>query len=74
MKYEDVYLKKYESVQDLLMGLTHYFVFYNDERRHQSLDYQTPDVVYRTAADGGGAKIVDVSSAKELGQRYAAGV
>ena len=32
MKYEDVYLKKYESVQDLLMGLTHYFVFYNDER------------------------------------------
>lgn len=58
VKYEDVYLKKYESVQDLLMGLTHYFVFYNDERRHQSLDYQTPDVVYRTAV-GGGAKIVD---------------
>ncbi|MGV8894764.1 MAG: IS3 family transposase, partial [Burkholderiaceae bacterium] len=58
VKYEDVYLKKYESVQDLLMGLTHYCVFYNDERRHQSLDYQTPDVVYRTAV-GGGAKIVD---------------
>lgn len=58
VKYEDVYLKKYESIQDLLMGLTHYFVFYNEERRHQSLDYQTPGVVYRTAA-GGGAKIVD---------------
>ncbi|NMM25762.1 MAG: transposase, partial [Glaciimonas sp.] len=56
--YEDVYLKKYESVQDLLIGLTHYFLFYNEERRHQSLDYQTPDVVYRTAT-GGGAKIVD---------------
>lgn len=39
------------------MGLPHYFVFYNEERRHQSLDYQTPDVVYRTAA--GSAKIVD---------------
>jgi len=58
VKYEEVYLKKYESMQDLLMGLTHYFVFYNEERRHQSLDYQTPDVAYRTAA-GGGAKIVD---------------
>ena len=68
--YEDMYLKKYENVQDLLMGLTHYFLFYNDERRHQSLDYQTPDVVYRTAA--GGAKIMDVPSAKELGQRHAA--
>lgn len=92
MKYEDVYLKKYESMQDVLMGLTHYFVFYNDERRHQSLGYQTPDVVYRTAASDS-AKIVgkfggaletsstvplrstvdDVSSAKELGQRHAAG-
>lgn len=58
VKYEDVYLKKYESVRDLLMGLTHYFVFYNDKRRYQSLDYQTPDVVYQAAA-GGGAKIVD---------------
>lgn len=58
VKYEDVYLKKYEDVQDLLMGLTHYFLFYNEERRHQSLDYKTPDIVYRTAT-GGGAKIVD---------------
>jgi putative transposase len=58
VKYEDVYLKKYESVQDLLVGLTHYFLFYNDERRHQSLGYKTPSLVYRTAT-GGGAKIVD---------------
>ena len=93
VKYEEVYLEKHDSMQDLLMGLTYYFVFYNDARRHQSLDYQMPDVVYRTAV-GGGAKIVDkfggaldtsstvalrsteddVSSAKELGQRHAAGV
>jgi putative transposase len=38
--------------------LTEYFVFYNTERIHQSLDYKTPDKVYRTAS-GGGASIVD---------------
>ncbi|MBA2657975.1 MAG: hypothetical protein H0U72_00045, partial [Nitrosospira sp.] len=34
------------------------FVFYNTQRTHQSLDYNTPDEVYRTAR-GGGARIVD---------------
>jgi putative transposase len=58
VKYEEGYLKKYDSVQELLMGLSHYFLFYNTERRHQSLGYPTPDVVYRTAT-GGGAPIVD---------------
>ena len=43
---------------DLLLGLTEYFVFYNSERMHQSLGYNTPDQVYRTAS-GGGARIVD---------------
>jgi putative transposase len=58
VKYEDVYLKGYESMPDLLLGLTQYFLFYNEERRHQSLGYATPDVVYQTAT-GGGAKIVN---------------
>jgi len=58
VKYEEAYLKQHGSLQELLMGLTRYFMFYNEERLHQSLDYKTPEVVYRTAA-GGGAKIVD---------------
>lgn len=58
VKYEDVYLNKYDSVKDLLMGLTQYFLFYNQERYHQSLGYKTPHEVYRTAI-GGGAKIID---------------
>jgi putative transposase len=58
VKYEEVYLKQHGSLQELLMGLTRYFMFYNEERPHQSLAYNTPDVVYRTAT-GGGAKIVD---------------
>jgi len=58
VKYEEVYLKQHDSVQSLLLGLTDYFVFYNQERRHQSLGYKTPSVVYQTAM-GGGAKIID---------------
>jgi len=46
VKYEDIYLKKYETVPDLLSGLTEYFGFYNNDRLHQSLDYQTPRAVY----------------------------
>jgi putative transposase len=58
VKYEDVYLKGYASLPELLPGLTEYFVFYNSERPHQSLGYRTPDVVYRSG-EGGGARIVD---------------
>jgi putative transposase len=62
VKHEDVYLKGYGTLPELLLGLTEYFVFYNTERTHQSLGYDTPDQVYRTAS-GGGARIVDKFSA-----------
>lgn len=58
VKYEDVYLKGYANSMELMIGLTEYFVFYNDERPHQSLGNLTPDQVYATAS-GGGARIVD---------------
>lgn len=58
VKYEDVYLKGYRNAMELMLGLTEYFVFYNDERPHQSLGNRTPAVVYMTAS-GGGARIVD---------------
>ena len=58
VKHEDVYLKGYATLPDLLLGLTEYFAFYNTERKHQSLGYDTPDEVYRTGY-GGGARIVD---------------
>jgi len=57
VKHEDVYLKGYASMGELMVGLTEYFVFYNGERPHQSLGQQTPDVVYRSAI--GGAMIID---------------
>ena len=46
VKYEDVYLKRYERVPELERGLRAYFGFYNGERLHQSLDYRTPAEVY----------------------------
>lgn len=64
VKYEDVFLKGYATVSELLLGLTEYFVFYNMERFHQSLGYATPDQVYRTG-NGGGASIVDKFKATE---------
>jgi len=47
VKYEDIYLKDYQTVPEVRKGLTDYFHHYNFERYHQSLDYQTPFSVYR---------------------------
>ena len=58
VKHEDVYLKGYAEVEDLLIGLAEYFVFYNGERPHQGLGNATPDTVYEQAT-GGGAIIVN---------------
>jgi putative transposase len=46
LKYEDIYIKDYETMRDLFRGLTIYFQFYNYERSHQSLGYRTPAEVY----------------------------
>jgi putative transposase len=49
VKYEDVYLKAYDSVSAARHSLGAYFEFYNARRPHQSLDGQTPDMVYFNA-------------------------
>lgn len=46
VKYEEVYLKAYDGIKSAKASLGKYFAFYNTERRHQSLDRQTPDQVY----------------------------
>lgn len=46
VKYEDIYLKDYTTVDELYEGLERYFDFYNGERFHQALEYQTPYQVY----------------------------
>ncbi len=49
VKYEDVYLKDYQTPKESFKGLTEYFRFYNHERPHQALNYRTPaEVFYAT--------------------------
>jgi putative transposase len=49
VKYEEVYLRDYGSVPDARAHLGRYFRFYNQERPHQALAYQTPAAVYAGA-------------------------
>lgn len=42
VKYEEVYLKDYQSPKEARQELTNFLTFYNHERPHQSLNYQTP--------------------------------
>ena len=46
VKYEEVYLNDYDSMDTAQRRLRDYFNFYNRERFHQSLDYRTPYQVY----------------------------
>lgn len=46
VKYEEVYIKDYQTVPIAIQNLKEYFRFYNDERLHQSLEYQTPAHIY----------------------------
>jgi putative transposase len=46
VKYEEVYLKDYATVQDAKENIGDYFNFYNYERKHQSNSYKTPAEIY----------------------------
>jgi putative transposase len=46
VKYEEVYLKDYQTVQEATCNLRDYFTFYTQQRLHQALDYRTPAAVY----------------------------
>jgi putative transposase len=52
VKYEDIYLHDYTTVPEVVLGLRKYFLFYNTERQHQSLDYWTPQEVYEGRKTG----------------------
>ena len=50
LKYECIYLNVFEDGVQLYEGIKNYFQFYNNERSHQSLNYQTPASRYLRAA------------------------
>jgi putative transposase len=47
LKYEEVFLHAYDDLGEARVGIGRYFRFYNLERPHQALGYQTPDAFYR---------------------------
>ena len=46
VKYEEVYLRVYQNGREARVSLDNYFRFYNTERPHQALGYQTPPEVF----------------------------
>jgi putative transposase len=46
VKYEDIYLKGYQTVKEAKKGLKEYFEFYNNQRPHKNLNYRTPAEIY----------------------------
>lgn len=52
LKYEEVYLKAYDSVAEATQSINQWLTFYNEKRRHSSLDRRTPDQVYYNLPSG----------------------
>ena len=48
LKYEEIYLKAYETVAEAKREIGNWFAFYNDERPHQALNYSTPQQFFAT--------------------------
>jgi putative transposase len=46
LKYEEIYLKAYETVAEAIRGIGDYFDLYNEQRPHQALARLTPNEVY----------------------------
>jgi putative transposase len=49
VKYENIYLQDYSSPREARQGIREYLTFYNEQRPHQALGYQTPAEVYFAA-------------------------
>ncbi len=53
IKYEEVYLKAYQTVAEARTGIEAYLEFYNRQRPHQALGYRTPAEVYQNGQEEG---------------------
>lgn len=55
LKYEEVYLSPYDSLVEAREGIGRYFRFFNDQRPHAALGYQTPAAFYDSASGSAAA-------------------
>jgi len=60
LKYEDIYIKKYETMKEVKKGIKKYIEFYNFKRMHSSLGYKTPGKVYNDS------KIIMISTIGDM--------
>ena len=66
IKYEEVYLRAYETVHEAREGIDAYMGFYNNERPHQALGYQTPAQMYHETQDQPSAVVDSLNMALSL--------
>jgi putative transposase len=60
LKYEEIFIKAYSTVNEARKGIKAWILFYYDERPHQALDYRTPSAVFEAPQ---GCGYVDNASA-----------
>ena len=46
VKYECIFLREFDSVAEVRQALSDYFLYYNTDRLHQNLEYNTPSEIY----------------------------
>jgi len=57
-KYEDFYLRDYSNIKECRKGIKQFISHYNRKRIHQSLEYKTPDEIYKESI--GKDKVKDI--------------
>jgi hypothetical protein len=61
LKYEEVFIKAYDSVAEARSSIGGWIDFYNDERLHQSFEYRTPRAVFEAGIACGSVDNTDAS-------------
>ncbi|NIA21638.1 MAG: transposase [Anaerolineaceae bacterium] len=82
VKYEDVYLRDYETPAEARLGLARYFAYYDHLRRHRSLGRRTPAEVYGLALSTSDQKLlarpsrndrIEIPALADAGDRWRCG-